>query len=69
MTYLETHETVAITTDHGANGRLEIHAFDGLNYIPVDTIIDSGSKEIYVRGLTLRFTPTSGMAYSIVLAK
>ena len=69
ITYLETHNTVAITTNHGVAGRLEIHAFDGVNYIPVDTIIDSGSKEIYVKGLTLRFTPSDSMAYSVVLGR
>ena len=69
MTYLEAHETVAITTDHGTDGGLTIHVFDGEDYILVDTITTSGSQEIYVRGLTLRFTPSNGMVYSIVLAR
>lgn len=67
ITYLASRDTVALTTLHGVSGGLDVHVYDGTRYVLADTILTSGSKEIYVKNLTLRFTPSNGMIYSIPL--
>ena len=65
FTYLETFESLALLTDHGTTGELTVESWDGSGWILTDTIIDTGGKEIFVKGQTLKFTPTNGMVYSI----
>jgi len=68
-TYLEVYESVALTTNHGVSGQLTVEVFDGVDYILTDTITDSGSRELFVKSLIIRFTPTNGMVYSVQLGR
>ena len=69
FTYIETHESVPLLTSHGANGVLTVESWDGEGWILTDTIDTTGGKELFVKGQRIRFTPTLGMAYSVVRGK
>ena len=64
VTYLEIHESVALTVQANG-GQLDVHVWDGENWIETDTFTATESVEYYVKGLTVRFTPSGGCAYSV----
>lgn len=64
FTYLETDETLAlIVTANG--GSLVTSSFDGVGYVTADTINTDLVTEYYVKGQTLKFTPSGGCTFSI----
>lgn len=69
ITYLEIHESIYLLTEHGTDGELTIESFSGDGWVLTDTINDTGGKEVFVKGQTIRFTPTNGMAYTVPLGR
>lgn len=64
ITYLEMHESIYLLTNHGVSGELTIESYDGQDFVLTDTITTTGGQEVFVKGQTLRFTPTNGMIYT-----
>ena len=69
ITYLEIHESIYILVDAGVSGELAIESFDGVDWVLTDTIATTGGSELFVRGQTIRFTPSNGLAYTVPLGK
>ncbi len=68
ITYLEVHESVALTIQANG-GQLDVHAWDGSNWIETDTFTTTESVEYFVKGLTIRYTPSGGCVYSVPRGK
>ena len=64
VTYLEIHESVALTIQANG-GQLDVHAWDGVDWVKMDTFTATEGFAYYVKGLTVRFTPSGGCAYSV----
>jgi len=64
FTYLEKTETVGLVVK-ASGGNLVIAAKSGNDYITADTINADLVTEYFVKGLTLRFTPSGGCTFSI----
>ncbi len=68
ITYLEVHDSVALTVQANG-GQLDVHVWDGSNWIEADVFDASGSFEYFVKGLTVRYTPSGGCVYSVPRGK
>ncbi len=69
ITYMEVQESIYLLTNHGAIGQLTIESFDGQDWILTDTITTTGGQELFIKGQTIRFTPTDGMVYTAPLGR
>ena len=69
ITYLEIHDSIFLLTEHGANGMLTIESYSGVGWVLTDTITITAGQELFIKGQTIRFTPTNGMAYTVPLGK
>lgn len=65
ITYLEIHENIYLLTNHGTNGQLTIESFDGDDWVLTDTVTTTGGQRVFVKGQTIRFTPSNGMVYTV----
>jgi len=64
FSYLETEVNLVLITN-ATSGSVIVSAWNGTEYIVSDTITETGTKIIYVKGQKLRFQPTGDMVYSI----
>ena len=69
ITYLEVHESIYLLTEHDTNGELAIESHNGVGWVLTDTVTTTGGQELFVKGQTIRFTPTNGMAYTVPRGK
>ena len=66
---MEVQESIYLLTNHGTIGQLTIESFDGQDWILTDTITTTGGQELFIKGQTIRFTPTDGMVYTAPLGR
>lgn len=64
FSYLETEENLVLITNV-TSGSVIVSAWDGTQYVTSDTIAESGTKILFVKGQKLRFQPTGDMVYTI----
>lgn len=49
-------------------GSVQVYANDGVEWILTDTLTEDGCKEIFTKGLSMKFTPVGGASYWIQLS-
>lgn len=65
ISYEKTTDSISLITQHNNIGSLLIEVSIGDDWVITDTLTITGASEVFVKGRTMRFTPSGGMVYDV----